>query len=153
MGEGPQRRRMPSPSRPGPRRPPSQTQGPSHWCWARKRRQAVPENPGKAGSVGSRAPGPGRARGAGRLVLEPVDLAASGEGRGGGAPGGPAGPPPLPPRPFVSRSFLAGRSLARAPQASGRGRGEEGLRGGGGGFLTPGPPPHGGWGKKLRDVS
>lgn len=70
-----------------------------------------------------RAPGPRPRPGSGRLVLEPVDLAASGEGRGGGAPGGPAGPPPPPPRLFVSRRFFAGRSIARAPRAAGRGEG------------------------------
>lgn len=93
--------------------------------------------------------GPQPRPGAGLLVLESVDLAASGEGRGGGAPGGPAGPPPLPPSPFVSRRFFAGRSLARAPQASVRGRGGEGLRGG---FLAPGPAPPRGWGKGLRQA-
>lgn len=71
-----------------------------------------------------RALGLDRAREPGISSLEPVDLAASGEGRGVGRARGPAGPPPPPPRPFVSRRFFAGRSLARALQAAGRGRGE-----------------------------
>lgn len=146
MGEGPPRWRIPPPSRPGPRRPPRQTQGPNHGCWARTRRQGSPESPGSRWRRIAR-PRPRPRPGSGHLVLEPVDLAASGEGRGGGAPGGPAGPPPPPPRLFVSRRFFAGHSIARALQAGGGGGDCRAHGGGASRLLGPGIPRN-----RVRDL-
>lgn len=94
-----------------------------------------------------RAPRPRPRPGSGHLVLEPVDLAASGEGRGGGAPGGPAGPPPPPPRLFVSRRFFAGHSIARALQAVGGGGDCRAHVGGASRLLGPGIPRN-----RVRDL-
>ncbi|XP_046494247.1 ELAV-like protein 3 [Equus quagga] len=122
--------------------PPRLTQGPSRWCWARTRRQGVPESPGEAGGVGSRAPGLRRAREPGVSSSSPSTLRQAGRGEEGARPEAPRARRRRRRVPL----FLGASSRAVAS------RGRLGLRGGGGErrdgggaprLLSPRPPGDG----------
>jgi hypothetical protein len=134
MGEGERRQRMLPSSRPRPRRPPGQTQGPDRWYPARTRRHSIPKSLGEASGVGPGAPGLSRAREAGVSSSSPSTLRQAGRGEEGARPEAPRA------RRLRCRVPLFLGASSRAIASRGRlglqgGGGERRARGAGGGLL------------------